>query len=70
MFSERFEMFRNEQPLHGPARPRRTRRRNVTCTFKVTLLRTGIDRLSSLRGKSFAYNAIHEIVMLIVNKLN
>ncbi|XP_059355643.1 uncharacterized protein LOC132155800 isoform X2 [Carassius carassius] len=49
MFSERFEMFRNEQPLHGPARPRRTRRRNVTCTFKVTLLRTGIDRLSSLR---------------------
>uniref|UniRef100_A0A9J7ZWW0 HECT domain-containing protein n=1 Tax=Cyprinus carpio carpio TaxID=630221 RepID=A0A9J7ZWW0_CYPCA len=46
---DRFEMFRNEQPLHGPARPRRTRRRNVTCTFKVTLLRTGIDRLSSLR---------------------
>ncbi len=62
-------MFRNEQTLHGPARPRRARRRNVTCTFRVTLLRTGVDRLTSLRGKSSVYNAIHEIVMLIVNSM-
>ncbi len=35
----------------------------------VTLLRIGVDRLTSLRGKSSAYNAIHEIVMLIVNSV-
>ncbi|KAF4114102.1 hypothetical protein G5714_004325 [Onychostoma macrolepis] len=54
MFSERFEMFRNEQTLHGPGRPRRARRRNVTCTFRVTLLRTGVDRLTSLRAPASA----------------
>lgn len=57
-------MFRNEHSLHGPARPRRARRRNMTCTFRVTLLRTGVERLTSLRGKSSA-NVLFTINMII-----
>lgn len=68
MFSERFEMFRNEHS-RGPVRPRRARRRNMTATFRVTLLRPYVERFTSSRGKTFAVLFIKLFVMLITNHM-
>lgn len=53
--SWRFEEFSSQPNRSGPDRVRRRPRRRATCTFRVILLNSGLQRYTCPRGVMFLY---------------